>query len=216
MVSRRDWRLDRAGTAGSGSGPPGMSLCSRGFPRRWRARRTWSRCAGSRRRTRRACWTGMLSWRSLPGSAWILTVPRTRGGGPGRGGASRRCVDVRAAPASRGGRAGADRVVLHYRPAGRPGHPREAFTGVLLEQPAALLGQSLPAVLPAARREACLLDLLSQAAVARQEAGRRLVVDGLGGRILRHRNQHPLCPYPGRDRALGRLRHSIDIFLTCR
>jgi hypothetical protein len=58
---------------------------------------------------------------------------------------------------------------------------REAFTGVLLEQPAALLGQSLPAVLPAARREACLLDLLSQAAVARQEAGRRLVlvVDGL-------------------------------------
>ena len=89
---------------------------------------------------------------------------------------------------------------------------RDAFTGVLLEQSAALLG------LPAARREACLLDLLSQAAVARQEAGRRLVlvVDGLDGRILRHRNQHPLCPCPGRDRALGRLPHSIDIFLTCR
>ena len=58
---------------------------------------------------------------------------------------------------------------------------REAFTEVLAEQLAALLGQTLPAVLPEATREAYLLGLLSQAAAACQEAGRRLVlvVDGL-------------------------------------
>ena len=58
---------------------------------------------------------------------------------------------------------------------------REAFTDVLLEQLAALLGESLPAVLPEARREACLLDLMSQAAAECQDAGGRLVlvVDGL-------------------------------------
>jgi hypothetical protein len=39
---------------------------------------------------------------------------------------------------------------------------REAFTEVLAEQLAALLGQSVPAVLPEATREAYLLDLLSQ------------------------------------------------------
>lgn len=58
---------------------------------------------------------------------------------------------------------------------------REAFTEVVLEQLAAFLGQPLPAVLPEATREAYLLDLMSQAAVACQSAGRRLVlvVDGL-------------------------------------
>jgi hypothetical protein len=58
---------------------------------------------------------------------------------------------------------------------------REAFTQVLLEQLATLLGQSLPAVLPEATREAFLLDLMSQAASACQDAGGRLVlvVDGL-------------------------------------
>src|SRR3954454_11117856 len=57
----------------------------------------------------------------------------------------------------------------------------DAFTDVLLEQLAALLGQSLPTVLPAVTREACLLDLLSQAATACADAGGRLVlvVDGL-------------------------------------
>jgi hypothetical protein len=58
---------------------------------------------------------------------------------------------------------------------------REAFTQVLAEQLADLLGQSLPAVLPEATREAYLLGLLSQAASTCQEAGGRLVlvVDGL-------------------------------------
>jgi hypothetical protein len=58
---------------------------------------------------------------------------------------------------------------------------REAFTEVLLEQLAALLGRSLPPVLPEATREAHLLDLLSQAAAACARAGGRLVlvVDGL-------------------------------------
>jgi tetratricopeptide (TPR) repeat protein len=58
---------------------------------------------------------------------------------------------------------------------------REAFTQVLLEQLADLTGQDLPAVLPEATREAYLLDLLAQAAVACQQAGGRLVlvVDGL-------------------------------------
>ena len=58
---------------------------------------------------------------------------------------------------------------------------REEFTEVLLEQLAALLGQSLPAVLPAAIREAYLLSLMSQAARACAEEGGRLVlvVDGL-------------------------------------
>ena len=58
---------------------------------------------------------------------------------------------------------------------------REAFTQVLLEQLTAMLGQSLPAVLPEATREAYLLGLLSQAAAACRDAGGRLVlvVDGL-------------------------------------
>ena len=58
---------------------------------------------------------------------------------------------------------------------------REAFTDVLLEQLAALLGQSLPPVLPETRREAYLLDLMSQAATECMNAGGRLVlvVDGL-------------------------------------
>ena len=58
---------------------------------------------------------------------------------------------------------------------------REAFIRVLLDQLAGLLGQSLPAALPEATREAFLLDLMSQAAVACRESGRRLVlvVDGL-------------------------------------
>jgi tetratricopeptide (TPR) repeat protein len=58
---------------------------------------------------------------------------------------------------------------------------REAFTQVLLEQLASLLGQSLPALLPEATREAYLLGLLSQAATACAEQGGRLVlvVDGL-------------------------------------
>jgi transcriptional regulator with XRE-family HTH domain/tetratricopeptide (TPR) repeat protein len=58
---------------------------------------------------------------------------------------------------------------------------RDAFTDVMLEQLAALLGQSLPPVFPQATREAYLLDLLSQAAVACEKARRRLVlvVDGL-------------------------------------
>ena len=58
---------------------------------------------------------------------------------------------------------------------------REAFTEVLLEQLADLTGQDLPPVLPEATREAYLLDLLAQAAVACQDAGQRLVlvVDGL-------------------------------------
>jgi hypothetical protein len=58
---------------------------------------------------------------------------------------------------------------------------REAFTEVLLEQLAALLGQSLPSVLPETTREAFLLSLLSDAASMCQDAGRRLVlvVDGL-------------------------------------
>jgi hypothetical protein len=57
---------------------------------------------------------------------------------------------------------------------------REAFTHVVLEQLADLLGQSLPTVLPEATREAYLLDLLSLAATTCQCAGRRLVlvVDG--------------------------------------
>src|ERR1700722_1275406 len=58
---------------------------------------------------------------------------------------------------------------------------REAFTQVVLEQLAELLGQSLPTTLPEATRDAYLLDLLSQAARECQDAGRRLllVVDGL-------------------------------------
>ena len=58
---------------------------------------------------------------------------------------------------------------------------REAFTDVLLEQLAALLGQPLPSVLPLSKREAYLLDLMSCAAVSCQESGGRLVlvVDGL-------------------------------------
>jgi hypothetical protein len=73
---------------------------------------------------------------------------------------------------------------------------RRAFTEVLLQQLAALLGQSLPTVLPAATREAYLLDLLSQAAAACQTDGRRLVlvVDGLD---------------EDRGAATGRHRHSI-------
>src|SRR5579875_2645397 len=58
---------------------------------------------------------------------------------------------------------------------------REAFTLVLLDQLADLTRQELPAVLPEARREAYLLDLLAQAARSCREDGRRLVlvVDGL-------------------------------------
>ena len=58
---------------------------------------------------------------------------------------------------------------------------RESFIQVLLEQLAALLGQSLPAVLPEATQEAYLLGLLSQAASDCKETGKRLVlvVDGL-------------------------------------
>ena len=58
---------------------------------------------------------------------------------------------------------------------------REAFTAVMLEQLAALLGQSLPPVLPEATREAYLLGLLSEAAAACAAAGERLVLvlDGL-------------------------------------
>jgi transcriptional regulator with XRE-family HTH domain len=52
---------------------------------------------------------------------------------------------------------------------------RDAFTYVVLEQLAALLGQALPPVLAEATREAYLLDLLSQAAAAWEEAGERLV-----------------------------------------
>ena len=58
---------------------------------------------------------------------------------------------------------------------------REAFTQVLLEQLADVLGEALPAALPEATREAFLLDLLSRAAAACVAAGIRLVlvVDGL-------------------------------------
>jgi hypothetical protein len=58
---------------------------------------------------------------------------------------------------------------------------REAFTEVLIEQLAEMLGQSLPAALTQATRDAYLLNLLSQAAAASAEAGSRLllVVDGL-------------------------------------
>jgi hypothetical protein len=58
---------------------------------------------------------------------------------------------------------------------------REAFTEVLLEQLADLTGQELLPVLPEVTREACLLDLMAQAAAACQQAGGRLVlvVDGL-------------------------------------
>jgi hypothetical protein len=57
----------------------------------------------------------------------------------------------------------------------------EAFTLVVAEQLASLLGQSLPTVLPEATREAFLLDLLHRAAAECQRAGGRLVlvVDGL-------------------------------------
>jgi hypothetical protein len=58
---------------------------------------------------------------------------------------------------------------------------REAFTQVLAEQLATLLGQSLPTALPEATREAFLLDIMSRAAGRCKDAGGRLVlvVDGL-------------------------------------
>ncbi len=58
---------------------------------------------------------------------------------------------------------------------------RADFALVLLEQLAELTAAELPDVLPEATREAFLLDLLAQAAVACQDAGGRLVlvVDGL-------------------------------------
>ena len=58
---------------------------------------------------------------------------------------------------------------------------RDSFTDVLLEQLAALLGRPAPPVLSAATKEAFFLGLLSQAATACQQKGRRLilVVDGL-------------------------------------
>ena len=59
---------------------------------------------------------------------------------------------------------------------------REAFIQVLLEQLVELTGEELPGVLPEVTREAYLLALLVQAAVACQEMGGRLVlvVDGFG------------------------------------
>jgi tetratricopeptide (TPR) repeat protein len=56
-----------------------------------------------------------------------------------------------------------------------------AFTEVLLEQLAALLGQDLPALLSPATREGHFLQMLREAARACESAGRRLVlvVDGL-------------------------------------
>src|SRR6202000_13434 len=59
---------------------------------------------------------------------------------------------------------------------------RETFTRVMMEQLADLLGEALPDVLPEATRDAYLLDLMSRAAVACEETGRRLVlvVGGLG------------------------------------
>ncbi|MEV4134176.1 hypothetical protein AB0J72_18640 [Dactylosporangium sp. NPDC049742] len=58
---------------------------------------------------------------------------------------------------------------------------REAFTTVLLEQLAALIGQDLPGTMNEANREAHLHDLLAQAAASCHSAGGRLVlvVDGL-------------------------------------
>jgi tetratricopeptide (TPR) repeat protein len=58
---------------------------------------------------------------------------------------------------------------------------RSAFTEVLIEQLAALLGQPLPTALSEATREAYLLDQMSRAAAACKGAGGRLVlvVDGL-------------------------------------
>jgi hypothetical protein len=53
---------------------------------------------------------------------------------------------------------------------------REAFTLVVTEQLADLLGQSLPPVLPEVTRESFLLGLLSQAATHCEEAGGRLVL----------------------------------------
>ena len=58
---------------------------------------------------------------------------------------------------------------------------RDAFTEVLMEQLAAVLGRSLPLVLTEAIREQVLLGLLSDAASTCRDAGGRLVlvVDGL-------------------------------------
>ena len=58
---------------------------------------------------------------------------------------------------------------------------RDAFTTVLMEQLCALLGSELPVVVNEATRDAVLLDLLEQAAIACQQADERLVlvVDGL-------------------------------------
>jgi hypothetical protein len=53
---------------------------------------------------------------------------------------------------------------------------REAFSQVLVEHLASLLGQSLPAALPEATREGYLLDLLCPASVACREAGEGLVL----------------------------------------
>ncbi len=47
---------------------------------------------------------------------------------------------------------------------------RRAFTEVMLEQLAGLVGQDVPAILPEALRDAYLLDLMSQAAAACAEA----------------------------------------------
>jgi hypothetical protein len=58
---------------------------------------------------------------------------------------------------------------------------RQAFAAVLGEQLAALTGQQVPAVIGESLREACLLDLLAQAAEGCLQRGMRLVllVDGL-------------------------------------
>ena len=103
---------------------------------------------------------GRRSWRSWPGSAWTRTGRRMRGGGPGRGRASRRCCprSCCARPPRWRERV---RIVSFFITARLAAQDtREAFTEVVLEQLAALLGQSLPAVLPEATREAYLLDLM--------------------------------------------------------
>jgi hypothetical protein len=107
-------------------------------------------------------------------------------------------VHVRAAAAPRGGRPGADRAFfITARLATQD--TREAFTEVLLETLASLLGQSLPPVLPEATRAAYLPDLMSQAAARCKDADGRLVlvVDGLdedrGSRPGRMRTASPGC-----------------------
>ncbi|MEU0558626.1 hypothetical protein [Dactylosporangium sp. NPDC006015] len=80
------------------------------------------------------------------------------------------------------GRAGRIWVVSFFITARLAGQDtREAFTTVVLEQLAALIGQDLPATMSEATREAHLHDLLARAAAGCHAAGGRLVliVDGL-------------------------------------